>query len=260
MPSSYCTVAHVVDCFPSRHVSVLNSFLFGRICRRMLTFPRCTGALFTDLAPTAVAIGSYFILADLILVGQCMYYNTSNASRARHSQHVGQLYTSGGTSEEAPLLGARRGSSASNSAAVGASAGMDSLGKILAGDDDGQENLSWWQNGVSLLAVYVIGVGAWAISYMVGVWDSGDSSPQPSPSDDLPHIIGMALGYLSAAFYLCARIPQIVKNYREQSCEGPTYPFLLFIPNIINHSHKRHQSCRMLISLQVLPSSSSCYP
>ena len=35
------------------------------------------------------------------------------------------------------------------------------------------------------------------------------------------------LGYLSAMLYLGARIPQIIKNYREKSCEGLSLLFFL---------------------------------
>lgn len=39
------------------------------------------GALWTDLAPTAVALACYFCFADMILIAQCTYYNTLNARR-----------------------------------------------------------------------------------------------------------------------------------------------------------------------------------
>ncbi|KAJ4162922.1 hypothetical protein NW754_014343 [Fusarium falciforme] len=39
--------------------------------------------------------------------------------------------------------------------------------------------------------------------------------------------VGIMLGYGSAVRYLCARIPQIIKNYREKSCEGLAILFFL---------------------------------
>ena len=73
---------------------------------------------------------------------------------------------------------------------------------MLAGDDAGEPNHSWWQNGLSLLAVYAIGIAAWLVSYLVGVWDADESIVPPPLNDDEPHTVGMVLGYISAAFYL----------------------------------------------------------
>lgn len=36
-----------------------------------------------------------------------------------------------------------------------------------------------------------------------------------------------ALGYLSIAFWLCAQLPQVIKNATLRSCEGLALPFLI---------------------------------
>ena len=41
-----------------------------------------------------------------------------------------------------------------------------------------------------------------------------------------PAIAG-ALGYLSIAFWLCAQMPQVIKNAGLKSCEGLSLPFLI---------------------------------
>lgn len=82
---------------------------------------------------------------------------------------------------------------------------------------------------LSLLAVYVVGFAGWFISYKAGAWNAKDPGPHQSPGGEKQplEIAGLALGYASAAFYLCARIPQIYKNYRDKSCEGLSLLFML---------------------------------
>lgn len=112
------------------------------------------GALFTNLAPTAIALASYFCIADMVLISQCTYYNTLNARRRkRHEQlrasqqgdpnkqssqiggpnstgaATGPTGGSGGnaeveeTTEESPLLSRQRHGSSSGGGAGGSLGG-----------------------------------------------------------------------------------------------------------------------------------------
>lgn len=159
----------------------------------MLTSPAPNpGALFTDLAPTAIALASYFCLADIILITQCSYYNAKNARSSRHrsrrrasrEDHV----ASPGETEHSPLLD-RQGDSAHgepNKAAAGGGA---------------SESKAWLMNALALLAVWVVGILGWFVSYKFGAWDvetPGASQPPENPT----HKIGAVLGYISAVFYL----------------------------------------------------------
>lgn len=78
-------------------------------------------------------------------------------------------------------------------------------------------------NTLSLVFVYVLGTAAWFISREVIGSDPG-SEPvdvaDPAPTEKPVVVLGMVLGYMSALCYLCARIPQIIKNWREKSTEG----------------------------------------
>lgn len=92
------------------------------------------------------------------------------------------------------------------------------LAKILEESDERGARL-WFKNFLSILAIGAVGTVGWAIAYGSGAW-------KPTPvATDLEEDRHMAtgaqvLGYLSAAAYLGARIPQIIKNWRDQSCEG----------------------------------------
>ncbi|KLU82940.1 hypothetical protein MAPG_02007 [Magnaporthiopsis poae ATCC 64411] len=70
-------------------VSDMRSPILRRARTALLTLPNVfpeTGALATGLAPTAVALATYFCFADLILITQCLYYNALNARRAARNR------------------------------------------------------------------------------------------------------------------------------------------------------------------------------
>jgi hypothetical protein len=84
----------------------------------------------------------------------------------------------------------------------------------------------WMKNALSIVGVCVVGAAGWAIAWKTGVW-----VPQPQHNDtgngsDNP-VGAQILGYASAVAYLGARIPQIIKNQREKSCEGLSLLFFM---------------------------------
>lgn len=105
---------------------------------------------------------------------------------------------------------------------------------MVTGEDDTPDSNPWLHNTLSILAVYLVGAAGWFLSYKAGAWDAPDSGDNtgagagsPAAADGTWEKIGLALGYFSAVCYLCARIPQIIKNYREKSCEGLALLFFL---------------------------------
>ena len=76
------------------------------------------------------------------------------------------------------------------------------------------------------------GTAGWAIAYKVNMWTPTPAPQsieggQPGASDQSIPVGAEILGYGSAIFYLGARIPQIIKNWRERSCEGLSLLFFL---------------------------------
>lgn len=64
----------------------------------------------------------------------------------------------------------------------------------------------------------LVGTLAWIVAWQTGTWTDPGETP-----DEAPHEMGaQILGYISAVLYLGARVPQIMQNYRKQSCEGMT--------------------------------------
>ncbi|KAK9781571.1 putative Vacuolar membrane PQ loop repeat protein [Seiridium cardinale] len=199
-------------------------WLFGDIAN-------LSGALVTGIAPTATTLAAYFCFSDLVLITQCLYYNTINARRAARLRTQS---TDTVASEDEPLLRRRRTSSAGlpgsqrrPSVRQEESGLGDSLTRIVTGEDETPDNHRWLHNSLSLAAVYLLGTVGWFASYKAGAWDGPEEPDAPSAATSPMAIVGMTLGYLSAACYLCARIPQIIKNYKEKSCEGLALLFFL---------------------------------
>ncbi|GKT66526.1 vacuolar membrane PQ-loop repeat protein [Colletotrichum tofieldiae] len=195
------------------------------------------GALFTHLAPTAVALATYFCFADLVLIGQCVYYNTKNARRAsRRRSSAAVAGTPAEATEDEPLLRSSRRRSSSAAGLPGShrrqglheESSLDPLRKMVTGEDDTPDSNPWLHNTLSIFAVYLVGAAGWFISYKAGAWDSPDADlDSPEQAAGTMEKVGLMLGYFSAVCYLTARIPQIVKNYREKSCEGLALLFFL---------------------------------
>jgi len=193
------------------------------------------GAVWAGLVPTVIALAVYFCFADFVLITQCVYYNVINARRQRK---LSQLSARTDDSAEQPLL-SRSNSNRRNSIGLPGShrrkssaasrRHRDSIHRRESGlesileEDTGVR--AWLKNTMSVLAVCTAGTFGWAIAWKTGVW-----SPAP-PEDDAGStsmVLGaQILGYFSALCYLGARIPQIVKNWRDKSCEGLSLLFFL---------------------------------
>ncbi|KAI1163481.1 PQ loop repeat-domain-containing protein [Nemania serpens] len=185
-----------------------------------------SGALVTGLAPTATALAGYFCISDLILITQCIYYNVHNARIARRRKHSSTIEPS----EDQPLLRRRSSTTPPSSHPQHPHhehSNPDAIKRAVTDEDEPANGSSWINNALAIVAIYVVGAAGWFISYRVGAWDSPDSANVSDPSSPAG-ISGMVLGYASAICYLCARIPQIVKNYQNKSCEGLALLFFLF--------------------------------
>ncbi|KAF2461737.1 vacuolar membrane PQ loop repeat protein [Lineolata rhizophorae] len=205
------------------------------------------GAVWASLVPTVIALAVYFCFADLVLIAQCVYYNVLNARRAARKASVQSGNGSAtaadddaaGSREEEPLLSRResaassiglpgshrRRSSATSSARRqhrGSQPRRDSLARIV---EEGSGRREWVTNVASIAAVCAVGSVGWVVAWKSGAW-------APQPSEEGREAEGMpvgaeVLGYVSAVCYLGARIPQIVKNYRDKSCEGLSLLFFM---------------------------------
>ncbi|KAF2720057.1 PQ-loop-domain-containing protein [Polychaeton citri CBS 116435] len=210
------------------------------------------GALWAGLVPTVIALAIYFCFADTVLIGQVLYYKAKNArEKKREDGETAPLLANGQadpavaasknraprrsfgdvTDENLGLPGSRRRSSAgsSHNRPRNASATSERLA-VVAEESSATPSSSmataWLKNTLSILAIIAAGAGGWAIAWKTGAWRPTPVG-QDAGSDDSSPVGAEVLGYISAICYLGARIPQIVKNQRERSCEGLSLLFFL---------------------------------
>ena len=191
------------------------------------------GAIWARLVPTVIALAIYFCIADTVLIVQCLYYRRMNRPTAAVSPQEGEV--------RQPLLvrrpgsvalpGSRRGSAISYKSRDATSRAVDNM---TEGEDAGALR-AFSNNAICVLAVCTLGTVGWAVAWQSRLWKP---TLKDRGSNALPENTGASmLGYLSALCYLGydplislsetvliayarARIPQIIKNFRERSCEG----------------------------------------
>lgn len=217
------------------------------------------GAIWADLVPTVIALAVYFSFSDAVLLGQCVYYNAINArldaaeaaksdvpserdpllspsgpqrQQQRPSQTPQLRRGSSNASfninaDNIGLPGSRRRSSATSRRRSSTVASSGPVRPVAEESDSNTQTPArvWAKNTLSVLAIIVAGTGGWAVAWRAGAW-------RPQPINNVPHDRKMplgaeVLGYISAACYLGARIPQIVKNHHEKSCDGLSMLFFM---------------------------------
>jgi uncharacterized protein with PQ loop repeat len=192
------------------------------------------GGLWAGLVPTVIALAIYFCFADGALIAQCVYYNTLNAKKDKEADAADAATEQ---NESDPLLAAaqsqpqqqsqRKPSTTSRRSHRRSSAALshgrrDSLSRALAKPT---ASSAWLKNSLSILAIIASGTAGWALAYKTGAWHP---VPLKSHLDSTPTPLGASLlGYGSALLYLGARVPQIIKNQRERSCDGLSLLFFL---------------------------------
>ncbi|KAF2013712.1 vacuolar membrane PQ loop repeat protein [Aaosphaeria arxii CBS 175.79] len=188
------------------------------------------GAIWAGLVPTVIALAVYFCFADLILITQCVYYNVLNARRA--ARKSARSAAASQDSPEQPLLGRRDssnlglpGSHRRRSSAQSAHSRRRRASSLPSIGEENVGSREWVKNALSIAGVCIVGAAGWAIAWRTGVW-----IPQPTDNDVSgtdPALGAQILGYVSAVCYLGARIPQIIKNQRDRSCEGLSLLFFM---------------------------------
>jgi uncharacterized protein with PQ loop repeat len=193
------------------------------------------GGLWAELVPTVIALAIYFCFADGALIAQCVYYNTINAKKDKEADAAADAAEEQEQAESDPLLAAahsqqsqqRKPSTTSRRSHRRSSAALshsrrDSLSRALAKPT---ASSAWAKNSLSILAIVAAGTAGWALAYKTGAWHP---VPLKSHLDSTPTPLGASLlGYGSALLYLGARVPQIIKNQRERSCDGLSLLFFL---------------------------------
>jgi uncharacterized protein with PQ loop repeat len=174
------------------------------------------GGLWAGLAPTVVVVSIYYIFSDIIILGEAYYFNyiykpgTSIVDALEHPQDVSPAFAPDAEAGETSAL-------LPNDKQATFSKGF--IREVLF-------------NIGAVVFVILLGAAGWYASLYIP-HDSPHRRHEHhhhghSPSSDEVLLGPQLLGYTSAALYLCARIPQIIKNYRKQQTEGLALLFFVF--------------------------------
>lgn len=198
------------------------------------------GGILQRVQPTMIILAAYYVIADTILLAQCLHYRgyTFLPGSLKYQDHYN---VEDHESEESPLLwrevvpspavyGRRESSSpvssytVSSTSATGSFVSISSRSKLLSVP-------SILSKSAAIILVFLAGIIGWDISYHYSAYIFKQPSADiPSIHPNLAHLAlwGQIFGYICAALYLGARIPQIVHNYRRKSTEGLSPLFFIF--------------------------------
>ncbi|KAK9370990.1 PQ loop repeat-domain-containing protein [Lipomyces kononenkoae] len=187
------------------------------------------GAVWAHLLRNVVVLAIWFVFADTLELSSALYYRffheISNWSKSRQRVHSDEDPNcpvdedeADLTSDNLPLL--------SDNVATSDRPILDGIGSDDAATSQKAPN-KWLHYGVPIIAVCLAGV----IGYMFSSDDANDVNNAEDANESGKDSLALGpqiLGYMSALFYLSARIPQIIKNYRKRSVHGLSLLFFIY--------------------------------
>lgn len=169
------------------------------------------GSIWAGLLPEVVFLAVWFCIADFLMITSFFYYTyIFPKHHPNRAKRLSRSHSNTPTHEDEPLLERRRRSSTLTDIAL-----------------EPEEHSVFYKYILPIIFVVGAGLAGYALS---GSHDDSDTTPQP-PIDDAPPKIELGpqiVGYISAALYLGARIPQIIQNHKRKSVQGLSLLFFLF--------------------------------
>lgn len=161
------------------------------------------GAIWAGLVPTVVALAVYFCFADFVLIFQCLYYRKLGTGAHRSPSNKNRESPKDASQE--PLLGERRnvevGSGTSDRDPLAPR--DESIAEAIYPSDKSKSrsffNKALLSNMLAVLVICLVGIAAWAIAWLTGLWRPTADSIHEKTTQPLGAII---LGYISAVCYL----------------------------------------------------------
>lgn len=166
-----------------------------------------TGAIWGGLLPGVILLAVWFCLSDGLLILSYFYY---------HNRGPKSAHATSSDLETQPLLNEEH--TAGVPQRRKSSQRRDSLASLVVPETS---NI-WTQYLLPIIFVLLAGVAGY-------VFSGNNTEKEPSTEPTTPMKAGPEfLGYLSAALYLGARIPQIYQNHQKRSVHGLSLLFFLF--------------------------------
>lgn len=171
------------------------------------------GSVLQGVLPTMIILAVYYTLADIVLLLQCLVYDSSKSSDYIHLSPANPLNTD--------VL----------ESVVGQSTYTEDL---VGGDgqkDGGEKKSSWTPILLKLFMISLVilsGLVGWYVSYIRNTDGSRKQKHGVKEPELVFEPLAQFFGWLCAVLYLGSRVPQILLNYRRKSCEGISFMFFLF--------------------------------
>jgi hypothetical protein len=205
----------------------------------------------SDVLLTAMKIilAVYYLLVDIVLLGQCFYYKGFSLTDKTPSPASNGHAESESETENTPLLNEahsengqqqRRGPERTDSQLsfrerlFPVDATHLSPATPLHPDTDSRQSRSG-QPSRSLLQSFFVNFFVVILVVLAGIlgWFLSNSStdvPTPGKSAEKPsfNVLGQIFGYICSVLYLGSRVPQLLLNHRRRSTDGISMLFFLF--------------------------------
>lgn len=183
-------------------IGFILAWFFGDIANLM-------GSVIGHLRPSVIMLAMWFCFSDTLLLVSYLYYKRlATSSTTRLSSRI--------DNDPALMDSERRGGNTSATSQTPLLQESTTSTHSLPNTNADVEDRRNWMLGTFLPAVFVVVVST--LSFFIS--DTDGSSEEPVKSGG-----AQVLGYISAALYLLARIPQIVQNHRRRSVEGLSMGF-----------------------------------
>ncbi|KAF2671416.1 PQ loop repeat family protein [Microthyrium microscopicum] len=206
------------------------------------------GGLAQKVLPTMIILAIYYLLVDVVLIGQCFYYKGFTLTDKIIEPTNGHAPRNG-TTEHTPLLDEapiNHNASTRGSALLRTNSSLSIRERLFPVDgthlspttplhpesSPSQASVRSPQttfqrliiNFFIVILVIAAGILGWVLS------NRTTGPPPPNRVEDKPtfNILGQIFGYLCSALYLGSRIPQLLLNHRRRSTEGISMLFFLF--------------------------------
>lgn len=159
------------------------------------------GSIWAQLVPTTIFVAIYYIFSDAVILSEAFYFRSLAPTKRK---------VQGDSDEETPLIEAP-------------------AELFIENDHRSTITSEILYNVGACVGVTLLGCVGWWLSTMLVKDDDDVTIPTDPDNTSGSLLLGpQILGYTSAMLYLCARIPQIIKNYRKQKTDGLALLFFIF--------------------------------
>lgn len=205
------------------------------------------GSLLQGVLPTMIILAVYYTFADVVLLGQCLYYKGFTLKESVDTDN--ERGRDPGDAERQPLLNGtsdvehgdrprQRSASSFRDRLMDSSVDATHLSpanpKLEETTPSRPDTLTLRGVLFNVLAIIVVcalgALGWWIGARSHSAENSHKKLNKPSVEQDALHfnLWGQISGYVCAALYLGSRFPQLLLNYRRKSTEGISMLFFLF--------------------------------